>query len=97
MLLEIGAEVLGPVPRVADAIHLVATADRIDAALLDVNLCGERIWPVVDALLARGVPLVLSSGYSESAIPHAYVHLPCCQKPAPERDLADALVHALTP
>ena len=95
MLSEAGAKALGPAPTVADAIRLVAAEGRVDAALLDVNLHSERIWPVVDALLAREVPLVLSTGYDEGAIPPAYAHLPRCQKPATGRAIARALIHTL--
>ena len=97
MLSEAGAEALGPAPTVADAARFVAAEERMDAALLDVNLRGERIWPVVDALLAREVPVVLSSGYDEDAIPPAYAHLPRCGKPATGRAIAHALVCMLAP
>ena len=93
---DAGAEVLGPMPRVADALRLIAAEDQIDGALLDVNLGGEAVWPVVDALLARGVPVVLASGYDASAIPAAYAGLPRCEKPITGRDLARALARALT-
>ena len=93
---DAGAEALGPVPRVADALRLLAAENRIDGALLDVNLGGEAVWPVVDALLARGVPVVLASGYDASAIPAAYARLPRCQKPATGHDLARALVRAMS-
>lgn len=92
---DAGAEALGPVPRVADALRLIAAEDQIDGALLDVNLGGEAVWPVVDALLARGVPVVLASGYDASAIPAAYAGLPRCEKPATGRDLARALARAM--
>ncbi len=95
MLSDAGAEALGPVPTVADAIRLAATKDCMDAALLDVNLRGETIWPVVDALLARGVPMVLTTGYDEDAIPRVYAHLPRCEKPATGGAIARALVHTL--
>ena len=95
MLSEAGVEALGPVPTVADAIRLAATKDRMDAALLDVNLRGETIWPVVDVLLARKVPLVLTTGYDEGAIPQAYAHLPRCEKPATGGAIARALARTL--
>ena len=93
---DAGAVVLGPVPGVAEALRLLAAESRIDAALLDVNLGGEAIWPVVNALLARGVPVVLASGYDASAIPATYAGLPRCEKPATGRDLARALVRAMS-
>ena len=94
-LADAGAEPLGPVPSVASALRLIAAESRIDGALLDVNLRNEAIWPVVDMLLQRGVPLVLATGYDASAIPPAYLHLPRCEKPVSGRDLAHALARML--
>lgn len=96
-LSDAGAETLGPVPSVGDAMHLIAAQDRIDGALLDVNLGSEAIWPVVNLLLERGVPLVLATGYDASAIPPAYAHLPRCEKPASGKDLVQAIVRVLAP
>ncbi|MGE0370684.1 MAG: response regulator [Gammaproteobacteria bacterium] len=99
MLAEAGAEALGPVPSVNDALRLVSSSletGRIDAALLDVNLRGEAVWPVVDALLSRGVPVVLASGYDASAIPRIYTHLPRCEKPVAPYALAHVLARVLT-
>ena len=96
VLADAGAEVLGPAPRLAAATRLVALEDRIDGALLDVNLGNEAIWPVVDTLLARGVPLVLATGYDANAIPAAYASLPRCEKPASGQNLAANLARVLT-
>ena len=95
VLAEAGAEVLGPVASVADALRFVAIGERIGGALLDVNLRGRAIWPVVDALLARGVPVVLTTGYDAGALPAAYAHLPRCEKPTSGRALIRALVCVL--
>ena len=94
-LAEAGAEVLGPVPTVARALHLATAPGRLDAALLDVNLRGEAIWPVVDALRGRGVPVVLTTGYDPSAIPQAYASLPRCEKPVTGRELVRSLAREL--
>lgn len=93
---EAGAEVLGPVSSLSNAMHLITTENLIHGALLDVNLGKEAIWPVVDMLLARGVPLVLATGYDASAIPPTYLHLPRCEKPVSGQDLARALAQVLT-
>ena len=92
----VGAEVLGPVPDVSNAMQLIATECWIDGALLDVNLNNETVWPVVDALRARGVPVVLATGYDASVIPLAYADLPRCEKPATRRDVVQALAWALS-
>ena len=95
VLADAGAEILGPVPRLAAATQLIASENRIDGALLDVNLGNDAIWPAVDALLARHIPLVLATGYDASAIPPAYAHLPRCEKPISGQDLAHALAQVL--
>ncbi|MBW8840318.1 MAG: response regulator [Sphingomonadales bacterium] len=46
--------------------------ERPDAAILDVNLSGgEKSWPVADALAARNIPFVLSTGGGEETPAHA--------------------------
>ena len=95
VLSDAGAEILGPVSRLSDVARLIASEDRIDGALLDVNLGNEAIWPMVDMLLARNVPLVLATGYDASAIPPAYTGLPRCEKPASGQDLARTLARVL--
>jgi CheY-like chemotaxis protein len=77
-----GGEVVGPVGSVADALDLVAReADRLDGAVLDINLHDQRAYPVADALKARGVPFVFTTGYDTDVIPKAYVGVPRCDKP----------------
>ena len=96
MLRDMGAEPLGPVPTVAGALRLVVgEAVPVDAAFLDANLRGQMVWPLVDALLARGVPVVLTTGYDTDAIPAAYAALPRCEKPAVPRDIARVLERVL--
>lgn len=96
-LAKAGAETHGPVPAVADALKLVsAEQGGIDGALLDVNVRDGMIWPVVDALQAQGVPLVLVTGYDAEAIPPAYAGLPRCEKPGTPREFIRALERLLT-
>jgi len=64
MLIEMGGEVVGPAGAVDDALELART-EVLDAAVLDVNVRGQRIDPVAEALMARGVPLLFATGYGE--------------------------------
>src|SRR5689334_2095327 len=57
-----GFRVLGPAATVTEALRLLA-AETPDVALLDVNLRGEMVTLVAEALRARGVPFVLASAY----------------------------------
>ena len=53
MLADFGCSVIGPAPDLDSAMALASSAE-IDAALLDVNVAGRAIFPVADALKARG-------------------------------------------
>jgi len=57
-------DILGPAPSVSRALALLEH-EHPNVAVLDLNLGGERCTPVADALLARGIPFVLATGYSE--------------------------------
>jgi CheY-like chemotaxis protein len=77
-----GVEVVGPVGSVRDALVLVeAEGSRLDGAVLDINLHDERVYPVADALAARGVPFVFLTGYDAQVVPDAYAGVPRCEKP----------------
>ena len=78
---EAGVEVLGPVPSVAQAMDLLDAGARPDAAVLDLNLGEERLWPVADRLRGLGVPFVFATGYDAHASPEAYRATPRCEKP----------------
>jgi CheY-like chemotaxis protein len=87
-----GAEVLGPVSTVEDALALLAREDRLDGAVLDVNLAGEPVYPVADALLARGVRFAFATGYDGWSLPAAYAEIPCFEKPLDPLAVVRALV-----
>lgn len=87
LLKDAGAAIVGPAPRVAAALDMIATAGRIDMALLDVNLAGEWIWPVAGDLRARGIPYVLLTGYGPGSVPAEHVDAGVLTKPVSEADL----------
>ena len=86
-----GAEVVGPVPSLDAAREALAKGDPLDGAVLDINLLGDRVFPLVDILLRRGVACVFSTGYDQFTLPLAYRSIPLCQKPAATDDIARAL------
>ena len=55
--------------------------NHIDAAVLDVNLGGELIYPLADVLAADHVPFVFITGYGAEEIEPRYAHVPILQKP----------------
>jgi CheY-like chemotaxis protein len=82
MYLEaLGVVVVGPAASVEAAVDLVAKSDRLDGAVLDVNLQGKKAYPVAEALSARGVPFVFVTGYGRHSIPERFASAPRCTKP----------------
>ena len=87
-----GAEVMGPVASVADALELVDAEPAPEMAILDINLQGELVYPVADALRARGIPLIFTTGYDAQAIPKAYSDVPRVEKPVEVRQATSKLI-----
>ncbi len=83
-----GCIVTGPIPRLAEAVD-AADRERCDAAVLDVNLAGERIYPVADILSRRNIPFVFVTGYG--VLPGEYAKRPRLCKPFKMADLIDTL------
>jgi len=86
-----GAVVLGPEPSVHRGLARMRDQLRIDAAVLDVNPDGERVLPVADALLARRVPFLFTSGYEDMVVLDRYHGMTKCDKPIDTRGLFKAL------
>lgn len=91
---EAGCGVLGPAPDVDQAL-LIIGRQSIDLALLDINLNGEKVYPVADALAKRGVPFVFLTGYGDEMLAPAHRGQRCLTKPCDEDDLLRALCEAL--
>lgn len=87
----VGATVVGPVATLPAGLALVEGAEHLDGAVLDINLQGEMVYKLVDALRARGVPVVFASGYDRDAIPERYADVPLCDKPLDPTRCANAL------
>ncbi|MFH6782777.1 MULTISPECIES: response regulator [Methylobacterium] len=87
-----GAEVVGPVPSVEEALALIAASAHLDGAVLDINLQGEMAYAVADALAARGVPFVFATGYDRTAIPARYARARFFGKPLVVGQVAEALL-----
>ena len=79
-LTELGFSVVGPFSRVAEAARALGQRD-IDAAILDVNLGGELVYPLADILAAREIPFIFVTGYAIESIDQRFDHIPVLQKP----------------
>ena len=79
-LLSLDHVVKGPCESVAEALAMI-DGDAFDLAILDVNLKGESVWPVAEALRARNIPFVLASGGFVENPPAEFADVPMLAKP----------------
>jgi CheY-like chemotaxis protein len=93
MLLDFGCEVIGPAARLSAALDAVAR-EQVDLAILDVNVAGEPIYPVAEALAQRSIPFVFSTGYGSAGIRDTFRDRPVLQKPFAQNDLKQKLIMA---
>jgi DNA-binding response OmpR family regulator len=96
MLVAAGCVVAGPIPRLSKALDAVGSG-TFDAAVLDVNLGGDRVYPVADALSRRNVPFVFVTGYGTGVLPREYAARPRLCKPFKMADLLDQLSSLVAP
>jgi len=94
MLGELGYTVAAEAARIEEALEAAKNAD-FDIAILDVNLNGQPISPVADALVARGMPVVFATGYGERGLPEPYRDRPTLKKPFQMEGLKQMLQTAL--
>jgi CheY-like chemotaxis protein len=66
MLAASGCVIVGPVARLDEGVRL-ASQEALDGAVLDVNLNGERCYPIARALRDRGVPYLFLTGYDDDS------------------------------
>lgn len=90
MLSDLGYSIAAAVGTIAEA-REQATSGDIHAAILDVNLDGQEIFPVADILSQRGLPFVFVTGYGEGALPDRYRGRPALQKPFQSERLKETL------
>jgi CheY-like chemotaxis protein len=91
-----GAVVIGPASSVESAVAIIESEASLDAAVLDMNLGGKMAYPVADALVARRLPFVFTSGYAEGMLRDRYPNAVNCDKPYEFRTLAMALEGVLS-
>ena len=90
-----GMRVIGPAARIEAAEALLAESTP-DVAVIDVNLHGTLAVGLVDVLNARGVPVIVVSGYEIVDAIEGKVDA-FLTKPVRSRALISALKQALSP
>lgn len=88
MLSGFGHQVVGPVAQLSKAVEM-AQREALDVAILDVNIKGNEVYPVAEALAARGIPFIFVTGYAKGGLPAPYSDRPSLQKPFRRHSLRD--------
>jgi CheY-like chemotaxis protein len=94
MLNDLGCVPVGPAYNAGQALDLIE-GERFDAAILDVNLGGQRTTPVAEALRDKGVPFFFATGYGPAGIAGEFSKQLVLTKPFKQCELAAALKSVL--
>ena len=83
---DLGCTSIAAAATVSEALALINNGP-FDAAIIDINLGGERSYPVADALARRAIPFAFSTGYGELGKRIDFADRPMLRKPYVRRDL----------
>lgn len=95
MLGDPGIAVAGTATNLAEAMALARHVEA-DVAVLDLNLDGELSFPAAEQFMARGIPMVFSTGYGIQELPGQFARVPTIEKPFAPDELEAALLRATT-
>ena len=80
IMADLECEVVRSALTLKEALDASQTVDA-QAAILDINLAGDPIFPVAERLAARGIPLIFASGYGSTTLPDAWKGVTTLPKP----------------
>ena len=90
MLHQCGCAVVGPIGDLATALR-AAQEGGFDLALLDVNIGGQPVTAVAEAVQAQAVPMIFCTGYQAGNLPDRFAGAPTLRKPFQAGDVGAAL------
>ena len=94
MLDILGYDVAASAASVREALHALEGA-HFDVAVLDVNVAGEKSFPVAEALLRRAIPFAFATGYGIDGVREDLRGHPVVAKPFEIAALEQAISAAL--
>jgi CheY-like chemotaxis protein len=96
MLETLGCVVVGVASNLHRGLAMACNEQlQLDAAVLDINLSGEQVYPVAERLKARGIPFIFSTGYGRESRAPSFATTPTLNKPYEPEDLEETLVNLL--
>lgn len=93
MLSSLGCDVAATASTLTTALQ-IATKCEVDVAVLDVNLAGQRVFPVAQLLRTRKIPIVFCTGYGRSGMDAEWQSYEVLEKPYLMEQLAQAIGRA---
>ena len=90
-----GAEVLGPAPDIEHGLDVVKS-ERLDCAVLDINLHGDLAFNLAAELRRRGTPSIFATGYDQSVLPGNFSDSVRLEKPVNLTELLRAVQSVCT-
>ena len=88
---SMGYDMVGPITTIEEALSIIEK-QQFCAALLDIDLDGEKVTPVAERLSEIHCPFIFITGYSNILmLPDKYHDFQFLEKPVKESELKDAL------
>lgn len=92
---DAGWSVMGPASTVEEAHQLLSTSPMPDAAILDINLHGNTVYPLANTLRRLGVPILFCTGYENLDANQQFEDCQRIRKPADAAQLISAVYVAI--
>lgn len=96
MLADLGCTSITVAATIDKALGLIAT-NEFDLATLDLNLNGQRSYPIAKALEEHDVPFAFSTGYGTDSLEEGYARHPVLNKPFTCSQLVTVITGLLEP
>lgn len=90
-----GWSIMGPASTMEEANRLLSASSMPDAAILDVNLHGNTVYPLADTLRRLGVPILFCTGYQNLDADQQFEDCQRIGKPADAAQLISAVYVAI--
>ena len=91
ILADLSCTIVGQAMSLSEAERLAAVVDMPDAAILDVNIGGARVFPAAKILAERQIPILFATGYGRDGLPDEWQDRPVIVKPYTQHDVSRAL------
>ena len=96
LMKDVGAITVGPALDLHSGLKM-ARENGLDAALLDIDLGGEYVWPLARELRGHRVPTIfISAECTERDFPEEFRGEKCLDKPAIREQILQSLAEAIS-